>query len=180
MYVPPNVSVNNRTVSDISSYIIESIDECLSNNLHLDNIIRKIESTSDSVSDYKCLCNALLAKVILFNRKRPKEVSELKWVTFDNALLTHSMPPNPDLYTNLDEVSKFLVKSMFRMEFVGKRALKTAALLTPDMLAGMKKLRLMKKKFVNDSQTYIFARPGLSAQPYNGGLALTDAARPGR
>ena len=145
--------------------------------LFLDNVIRKIESNSDSASDYKRLCNALLAKIILFNRKRPKEVSELKWVTFDNALLSHSMPPNPDLYTNLDEVSKFLVKSMFRMEFVGKRALKTAALLTPDMLAGMKKLRVMKKKFVNDNQTYIFARPGLSAQPYNGGQALTDAAR---
>ena len=87
------------------------------------------------------------------------------------------MPPNPDLYTNLDEVSKFLVKSMFRMEFVGKRALKTAALLTPEMLAGMKKLRIMRTKFVNASQTLIFARPGLSVQPYNGGQSLTDAAR---
>ena len=145
--------------------------------LYLDNIIRSIEAKSESVADYKRLTNALLAKIILFNRKRPKEVSELKWVTFDNALLSHTLPPNPDLYTNLDEVSKFLVKSMFRMEFVGKRALKTAALLTPDMLAGMKKLRAMKSKFVNARQTYIFARPGLSAQPYNGGQALVEAAR---
>ena len=143
--------------------------------MYLDKVIR--EASSDSLEDYKRLCNSLLAKIILFNRKRPREVSQLKWSLFDQALLAHNLPPNPDLYDNLDDVSKFLVKKMFRIEFLGKRTVKTAALLTPSMLEALKRLRRMRTNHVHPEQTLIFARPGMSNNPYNGGSALKEAAR---
>ena len=144
-------------------------------NLFLDNLIQK-SVDDNSVEDYVQLATSLLAKIILFNRKRPKEIHDLRWITFQEALLANAKPVNPDIFDELDQLSKFLIRKMFRMEMLGKRSVKTAVLLTQPMLTAMKTLHRIRRRHVHESVHFIFARPGRCATPFVGGRALKVAA----
>ena len=142
---------------------------------YLDARMTSIQDTSD-VSDYRELAKVLLAKIILFNRKRQGEASLLMVADFDRALKNQHKTFNEDIYNSLSGVEKELVKSMFRIEFVGKRRGRGACLLTDLMLEAMKRLLKMRKRHVHRSVPFIFAPPGKCKLPIRGLTCLKECA----
>lgn len=141
-------------------------------NTYLDGVLEKYSNPCQTPVDYSLLCRALLTKIIVFNRKRPGEIHRLKWHTVEDAERKNHLKPNSDIYETLDNVSKYLVKSMFRIEFLGKRGGRNAALLTPAMVRALRKLKLYHSKFVTSGSDLVFARPGNFTTPFQGTTAL--------
>ncbi|XP_028971714.2 uncharacterized protein LOC105010019 isoform X2 [Esox lucius] len=104
------------------------------------------------------LVQVILAQMIIFNRRRDKEVSAMTVATF---LSRDKSPINPDVLEALTEVEKMLCKYFERIETRGKRDRKVPLLLTPVMV---KSLELLVKERsscgVGDYNIYLFARPG--------------------
>lgn len=145
-------------------------------NRYLDTILKewKYEETDTA---YKVLARALLAKVILFNRKRPGETQRITVETFRKAEVANSEPPNADIVKELDKVSRLLIGKMFRIEFPGKRFGNGVLLFTPLMLQACQQLVKLREKIVDKSVPFLFARPDKHESPYLGGECLSLAAK---
>ena len=142
---------------------------------YLDSQMSSIDVSAE-VGDYRQLAKVLLAKIILFNRKRQGEASLLLVEDFQRALQNQHKAFNPDIFNSLDAVEQRLVKSMFRIEFVGKRRGRGACLLTDLMLSALKKLMKMRKRHVHRSVKFIFAPPGKCRGPIRGMTCLKETA----
>lgn len=101
----------------------------------VDFIKSETEKTFNQLKDdptnavlYSKLTKLILASVIIFNRKRPGDVSKLKVALYtkENSHQTHL-----DIYESLDDTQKKLVNSLKRVETTGKKSRKMVILFTP-------------------------------------------------
>ena len=144
-------------------------------NQHLDEILVNAKYSED-VADYRHLASTMLAKCILFNRKRQGEASELQVSDYVNAVRCQPDAINRDVYDNLDEISQVVADYHFRIEFVGKRNQRGALMLTKPMQNAMTTLIAMRKLHVNPTVSCLFARPGKCVTPLRGLDCLFQAA----
>ena len=142
---------------------------------YLDEKISTWRDTGN-VSDFRAMTRWLVAKIIVFNRKRQGETASILLKDFDRAVENADQGINPDILANLDELEKQLAQVMFRIEFVGKKRNRGAALLTPVMLDGLKKYVKARHKYVSREVPYLFARPGHTKTPIKGCDCLMQSA----
>ena len=157
--------------------LIPFTDDVKKLHLHLDE---KQEEYSNVLSgdqtprNWTNLAKVILAKVILFNRRRQGEVSKMLLTTYLSRVST---PVHDDIAHALSEVEKILCKYFSRMEVRGKRGRKVPVLLTPAMV---KSLDLLAKERSNcgilPDNDFLFARPG-SASHLKGSDCIRVYAR---
>lgn len=112
-------------------------------------------ATSSSES-YATLAQVVLAKVIVFNRKRQGEVSK---VTVQDYM-KKSKADNTDIGLALTDFERALLKTLERMEIRGKRERTVPILLTEEMISWIDKLLEARASFVPASNKYLFASCG--------------------
>lgn len=145
-------------------------------NKHLDN---KMETWvyQETEEAYLKICSAVLAKIILFNRKRQGEASKILVTDFERSLQKNQSKGDPHVLDSMDRVSRFLQKSMFMLEFVAKGGGRGAVLLTDVMLSRMKDIVRMRPAVVLSKSVYFFARPGRCSSHIQGHTVLTAEAK---
>jgi hypothetical protein len=105
--------------------------------VHLNNKSKLYQEKLKSEKNQKNwsqLAKATLCDLILFNRRRPGEVSKLKLNTY---LLRNTSVVHSDVADALSEVEKKLCQHFQRIEIRGKRDRKVPIALTPGMLDSM-------------------------------------------
>ncbi|XP_062381350.1 uncharacterized protein LOC134069402 [Sardina pilchardus] len=121
------------------------------------------------------LAQATLCEVILFNRRRPGEVSKMKLNTF---LLRNTSVLHSDVADALSEVEKKLCQHFQRIEIRGKRDRKVPILLTPGMLDSMDLLAKSRQTCgVLDENPFFFSTPMTEKSYYHGTSCIRKVAR---
>ncbi|KAJ8315921.1 hypothetical protein KUTeg_006528 [Tegillarca granosa] len=123
--------------------------------------------------NYQDLAEAVLAQVILFNRKRSGEAQRMKLEHFKNAVKKSITPPDKEILNSLTKFEAALCTSVLRVEIRGKRGRKVPVLLTEDMQKGVHMLiKLRKNPEVQPKRDYLFARPLDAKTPFYGNVAI--------
>ena len=125
---------------------------------------------------YSSLAVYLIAKIILFNRKRSGEVQNIKLEYYIKGVEDKKEEPHRDILIELSAFEKELIKSLTRIEIMGKQGRRVPILLTAPMVAGLKKMVELQKKYVHKGNNLLFARVGKCDTPYDGYKALNDVA----
>lgn len=136
---------------------------------------RYLEKTADSATEslktipssqtYRDLCQATLAKIILFNRRRGGEVSKIQMKAF---LERDTTPLHSDVAVGLTTFEQKLCAHFSRVEIKGKRGRKVAVLLSPDVVEAITQLISLRQECgVPAENPYLFARPKCLT-PYRG------------
>ncbi|XP_033106285.1 uncharacterized protein LOC117108397 [Anneissia japonica] len=117
---------------------------------------------------WKLFAEALLTQVVVFNRKRPGEVSKM---TLSDLMKCSSGEENI-LDGALSEWEKALCRVLWRVEIIGKRSRTVPVLLTSEMKYAMEFLTSKRLAAgITDSNKYVFALSG------EGHLRACDAIR---
>ncbi|KAI4799996.1 hypothetical protein KUCAC02_016534 [Chaenocephalus aceratus] len=117
--------------------------------LHLDKDPNK--------NNWAKLANLTLCQIMLFNRRREREVSKMHLSAFT---LRDTSGVHSDLAGGLSELEQKLCKHFQRIEIRGKRNNKVPILLTPDMMSSMEALVAHRHAAgVPDENPYFFSRP---------------------
>ncbi|XP_076850568.1 uncharacterized protein LOC143500340 isoform X1 [Brachyhypopomus gauderio] len=123
------------------------------------------------VKTYASLCKLVLAKVILFNRRRGGEASRMKLESYVSRVKS---PVHEDLASGLSDFEKKLCEHFQRVEIRGKRGRKVAVLLTPDMVNCMDLLVQHRDICqVPEENVHLFARPN-ALSSYRGSDVLRE------
>lgn len=112
-----------------------------------------LQEHSDDAAAYSTLTQIVLAKLILFNRKRQGEVSRTlvaDWKAKSKA------NPNSSITECLSEVEKGLLKVLERLEIRGKRGRIVPILITEDINNWMKILLQVRSEHIPDSNPFLF------------------------
>ena len=131
----------------------------------LQNYLRKIEDDAKaelrervSTTAYKMLSESLLAQVIVFNKKREGEASQL---TLETYLKADTGPVNKDIYETLSTVEKQLSQKLTRIVTRGKRGKKVPILLLDRTKSSLDFLIKRRSEVgILDSNPFLFARIG--------------------
>lgn len=140
-------------------------------NLQLEQWTKK-----SSLDAYIALRKYCLSKIVLFNRKRSGEVEKMLLQHFNNGLSNPQVSPHSDIIENFSSLEKELCKTLTRIEIRGKRDRKVAILLTPEMLASLKKMIEIQPRYVDVSNIFVFARVGNCSTPVEGHKLLKEVA----
>ncbi|KAF5899327.1 nucleoporin p54 isoform X1, partial [Clarias magur] len=112
-----------------------------------------------SLTAYKTLNEAVLAQVIVFNKRREGEASRLSLEAYKKA---GTNPINKDIYESLSPLEKQLSKLLTRVEVRGKRGRKVPVFLTERMKESIEILiKCRAEAGVPVENPYLFARPGV-------------------
>ena len=111
-----------------------------------------------SLPAYKQLNEAVLAQVIIFNKRREGEASRL---TLDSYKKVNTIPINEDIYETLSPLEKELSKLLTRIEIRGKRGRKVPVFFTERMKESIDLLITWRDEAgIPADNPYLFARPG--------------------
>ncbi|XP_022106564.1 uncharacterized protein LOC110987795 isoform X2 [Acanthaster planci] len=106
---------------------------------------------------WRKLAEALLAQVVVFNRKRPGEVSKMSLEDYCKC----SSGEVCILDGALSEFEKALCRVLWRVEIIGKRSRTVAVLLTADMKKAMDTLTAKRSSaHISEDNVYLFALSG--------------------
>ena len=126
------------------------------------------DSQTPSAWHWYSLAKAVLASVILFNRKRSGEASRMTVDQFNSAKLNTT--PNDAVLDSLSAVEKQLLKNFLRVEIPGKRGRVVPVLLTNDMVEEMNLLCSIRNAVrVNEANPYVFPRPFYNSEDHIAG-----------
>jgi len=117
---------------------------------------RLMECVDDSTEAFLSLTQVVLAKVILFNRKRQGEVSKIKVQDYEKKTKSN----NTDAALSLNDFEQALLKTLTRVEIKGKRERTVPILMTEEMVTWVDKLIAVRKSFVSADNPYLFANVG--------------------
>jgi hypothetical protein len=117
---------------------------------------------------WHALAKAVLANVILFNRRRSGEAARMLVSEYQSA---RSCPtaPKDDILECLSPMEKKLVDSFQRVEICGKRDRKVPVLLTNAMCDEIDQLIAVRHQVGIDENPYVFARPYYSSENHLAG-----------
>ncbi|KAJ4936945.1 hypothetical protein JOQ06_001529 [Pogonophryne albipinna] len=111
-----------------------------------------------SLPAYKQLNEAVLAQVIIFNKRREGEASRL---TLDTYKKVNTTSINDDIYETLSPLEKELSKLLTRIEIRGKRGRKVPVFFTERMKESIDLLiKWRDEAGIPADNPYLFARPG--------------------
>ena len=117
---------------------------------------KKELQASASPAAYKKLNESLLAQVIIFNRRREGEASQLLLQTYLNRSQTSL---NKDVYNSLSPLEQKLSRKLTRIEILGKRGRKVLVLLTDKMKSSLDIFIQHRDRVgVPAGNPYVFAR----------------------
>ena len=149
-------------------------------NTYLDNFMTKWKYR-ETTEAYLEICHALLAKIILFNRKRQGEASKILVDDFVRSLKANTEKADPYVAKSMDDMARYLSERMFLLEFIAKGGQRGSVLLTQLMKERMQDVLRLRAKIVTvKSNQYLFARPGASKSHIVGGESLLREARRAR
>ncbi|KAJ8931286.1 hypothetical protein NQ314_015818 [Rhamnusium bicolor] len=117
---------------------------------------KMLESDPSNLLYFRNLTEALLAHVILLNRKRSGEAQR---ITIEDYLREEEESGIQDIYQSLTVTEKVLVKTIKRFIIRGKKGRAVPVIFTKDMQRHTEIL-LNSRKFVACSNPYLFANPG--------------------
>jgi len=123
---------------------------------------------------YYSLTQLLLAKLILFNRKRQGEVSK---ATVEDWQKRGKADPNCDASAALTEFERTLLKILERMEIRGKRGRTVPILLTTEVTVWLSKLVECRPLHITAESPFLFATNAVESH-YRGSDALCGANKP--
>lgn len=133
--------------------------------LTLQNYLRKVEDEAIATlkehvttTVYKTLCESLLAQIIVFNKKREGEASQL---TLETYLKANTGPENKDIYQTLLPVERQMSHRLTRIVTRGKRGRKVPILLLERTKVSLD-FMIEKRKEVGilEENPFLFARLG--------------------
>ncbi|XP_028296545.1 uncharacterized protein LOC114461667 isoform X3 [Gouania willdenowi] len=119
------------------------------------------------------LAKVTLAQVILFNRRREGEVSNMKLETYVGR---DRSPLNKDVAEALSEVEKKLCQHFERVEIRGKRGRRVPIILTPTMVQSLDLLVKERSSCGVGNNSFLFARPGYDSRQ-RGSDCIRELAR---
>lgn len=149
--------------------------KCLDSHMEkVKDVAERMLKLSPSANNYATLAKVTLAQVIIFNRRREREVSRMELATF---MARKKSELNKDMEACLTPLEKKMCDFFTRVEIRGKRGRGVPVLLKPSMLSAMELLAQTREMCgVLKENIYMFARPGaLSA--YRGGECIQKFAR---
>ncbi|XP_063067616.1 uncharacterized protein LOC134459242 [Engraulis encrasicolus] len=135
-------------------------EDVMSLQKHIDQVEeeakRDLDIDDESATAWKTLCEALLAKIILFNRRREGEAAKMLLETYTNR---NQAPVNADILSCLTKLEKHLISKLTRFEMRGKRGRKVPVLLTERMVSSLELLIQTRTNVgVPAENPYVFAR----------------------
>jgi len=126
-----------------------------------------VDMAADSADAFFSLTQVVLAKLILFNRKRQGEASKIQLEDYQKK----GKSDNTVAALALNEFEKALLRTLERMEIKGKRGRTVPILLTEELVRWIDKLTEARPAFVPTSNPYLFASAG-ECSYYRGADAL--------
>jgi hypothetical protein len=117
---------------------------------------RLLPTVTSSSESYASMTQTVMAKIIIFNRKRQGEVSK---VTLQDYM-KKGKADSSDVELALTDFERALLKTLVRMEIKGKRGRTVPILLTEEMLSWTDRLIEARSAFVPASNEYLFASLG--------------------
>ena len=133
---------------------IKKLQDCLRG--ELEKAKRELEQ-SPSPATYKAMAEALLARIILFNRRRQGEAGRMKLEDWKNSLSNEENVPS-GVADCLSPLEKHLGSSLKRVMVRGKRRRGVPILLTREMSEAVE-LMTTKRLELNFDGPYLFAGP---------------------
>ncbi|KAJ8017875.1 hypothetical protein HOLleu_44455 [Holothuria leucospilota] len=119
-------------------------------------------------SNYGQLCQATLAQVILFNRRRSGKTQYLKLTTFQNNLI-RTTDAGDDIIQSLGISEKVAMDRLSLLYRRGKRDRGVPIMLPDDLKESLEVLFENRKEAgVHPDNIYVSARCGSSLQPFQG------------
>ena len=140
-----------RDISKLSSYLSNIVDDS----------IAKLTSddTEDKEHAWMSLAEALLAQIVMFNRRRSGELSKVTVSTYNNAMATN-INTDTDVHKHLSGVEQNLCQQLHRLEIPGKKGSIVPVLLTRKYKEAVDCLITNRHKgHVSEENSYMFARP---------------------
>lgn len=136
--------------------------------------VNLIKNGTINQNSYKMVCQALLTKIILLNRRRSGEVERIKLQDYLNRSKTKMQE---EIHKSLTDVEAKLSKSFVRFVIRGKRGRGVPVLLTSDMKESLDLLIQIRNKCnIFESNEHIFAIPFTVVGVYRGSDCLRKAA----
>nr|XP_029137256.1 uncharacterized protein LOC114921443 isoform X1 [Labrus bergylta] len=130
-------------------------------------------SKKKTPKNWSNLAKVTLAQIILFNRRREGEVSNMYLETY---VARDSSPLNEDVAEALSELEKMLCHHFERVEIRGKRGRKVPIILTPAMVKSLELLVTSRDLCGVVDNPYLFARPGFETR-LRGSDCIRELAR---
>ncbi len=124
---------------------------------HLLQLFQETESPSSAMG--RELLEALLIKVILFNKRRGGEAARLKVKTYVEVT-TRETSVNDELLCSLSDEERALAKNLYLIYTPGKAARHIGIIMTPEMKTVADLLLQHRDKIVLSSNIYLFGKPG--------------------
>ncbi|XP_056119701.1 uncharacterized protein LOC130097073 [Rhinichthys klamathensis goyatoka] len=122
-----------------------------------EKIYRKLLSTQPSSQHWSKLAKVILTQVMLFNRRREGEVSQMPLSAYTSS---NQSEAHPDISMALTELEIKLCQYFKRIEIRGKRGRKVPVLVTPSMQESISLLIKNRSKCgVLNENPFLFARP---------------------
>lgn len=131
-----------------------------------------LDTCPGNTDAYYSLTQLLLAKLILFNRKRQGEVSK---ATVEDWQKRGKADPNCDASAALTEFERTLLKILERMEIRGKRGRTVPILLTTEVTVWLSKLVECRPLHITAESPFLFATNAVESH-YRGSDALRKFA----
>lgn len=112
-------------------------------------------NTEPTIQSWHNLSQVTLTQIILFNRRREGEVSQMKMSSY---LQRDTNPMQDDILKSLSDFEKELCRTLARVEVRGKRGRKVPILLAPNMKDSVELLLKTRTKVgIYPENPYIFA-----------------------
>ncbi|XP_039528982.1 uncharacterized protein LOC120480105 [Pimephales promelas] len=122
-----------------------------------EKIYHKLLSTQPSSQHWSKLAKVILTQVMLFNRRREGEVSQMPLSAYTSS---NQSEAHPDISMALTELENKLCQYFKRIEIRGKRGRKVPVLVTPSMQESISLLIKNRSKCgVLNENPFLFARP---------------------
>ena len=135
-------------------------------------MVTKIRSEIESLvvqedldeKDFRRLAELTLCRIILFNKRRSGESSEVTVKAFEAAKAAKEKnEANQEILASLTAMEKQLANSLLLIEIRGKKGKKVPMLLSKDAQAAVEVLmKNRKKSFIPEANPYLFPIPGCS------------------
>ncbi len=148
----------------VSTYLVTEIEKCLT------------RPSPTTYSEYSRLQKLTLARLVIFNKRRPREVSKVKLKVFS------SKPDRAEVTELMDQMStieKQLVETYDLVKIIGKRGRQVPLIIPPECKKSVQLLLQHRHPDIPQSNKYAFARKTPSTYMQAGAVLKQILAEPG-
>ncbi|XP_072049953.1 uncharacterized protein [Amphiura filiformis] len=149
----------------VSTYLVKEIKTCVS-------------CKPTSYSEFSRLQKLTLVRLVLFNKRRPREVSKVKMKVFEQT----SKPDRAEVTELMDQMSsieKKLAETYDLVKIIGKRGRQVPLIIPPECKKSLQLLLQDRHPDIPQSNKYVFARKTRSTYMEAGAVLKQILAEPG-